>query len=117
MKFDYKGMQGRATALLDRFTEVEIQIIRTTGTNMVDGEAVKGTTSPELLSGVISPIAKSLVNGTTIQEGDFIATITYLTEPKMSDVFIIDGQNYQVVAIEKFKPSATVLAYKVQLRA
>ena len=44
-------------------------------------------------------------------------TIKHDIEPIISDVFIVDEQDYQVVAIEKYQPSITVLAYKVQLRA
>ena len=39
------------------------------------------------------------INNTTILQGDLLLTMQDIVEPIMSDVFIVDGQDYEVVAI------------------
>ena len=118
MKFDYPRMQGRADYLIGRYNEVPFQVKRKAGPNqMVNGEVVIAADTLIDVVGVCAVIDKNLVNNTTILQGDLLMTIKHDIEPIMSDVFIVDNQDYEVVAIEKYQPSSTVLAYKVQLRA
>ena len=116
MKFNYPAMQRRATRLIDRFSETTITVKRTTGSSMVDGEVVIGSSSTVDMVGVANPATASMINGTTIQAGDLFVTVTTDIQPMMSDVFSVDGKDFQVVAIQEFKPSKTNMAYRVQLR-
>jgi len=118
MTFDYSRMQKRARALIKRYNEQPFQIKRKLSENqMIDGEVVVSPFELIDIVGVSAVIDKNLINNTTILQGDLLLTMQDIIEPIMSDVFIVDGQDYEVVAIEKYKPSVTVLAYKVQLRA
>ena len=118
MKFNYARMQSRADYLIARYNEEPFQVKRKSGPNqMIDGEVVIAADTLINIVGVCAVIDKNLVNNTTILQGDLLMTIKHDIEPIMSDVFIVDGQDYEVIAIEKYKPSSTVLAYKVQLRA
>jgi len=118
MKFNYARMQSRADYLITRYNEKPFQVKRKSGPNqMVDGEVVIAADTIINVIGVCAVINKNLVNNTTILQGDLLMTIKHDIEPIMSDVFIVDEQDYEVVAIEKYQPSSTILAYKVQLRA
>ncbi len=118
MKFDYARMQGRADYLIARYNEEPFQVKRKAGPNqMVNGEVVIAADTLIDVVGVCTVIDKNLVNNTTILQGDLLMTIKHDIEPLMTDVFIVDEQDYEVVAIEKYQPSSTILAYKVQLRA
>ena len=118
MKFDYARMQQRADDLIERYNEEPFQVKRKASPNeMVDGEVIVTADTIIDVVGVCTVINKNLVNNTTILQGDLLMTIKHDIEPIMSDVFVVDEQDYQVVAIEKYQPSSTVLAYKVQLRA
>lgn len=115
MKFDYARMAKTADRLFDRFSESTISVTRGSG-SYVDGEYVAGANTPFDVTGVVVPYDESQINNTTILAGDLQVKFKRDFEPQNSDIFVIDGDSYEVVAIRKYKPSDTVLAYWVQLR-
>ena len=118
MTFDYGRMQTRARNLIKRYNQQPFQVKRKSSENqMIDGEVIVSPYQLIDIVGVSAVIGKNLINNTTILQGDLLLTMQDIIDPLMSDVFIVDGQDYEVIAIEKYQPSVTVLAYKVQLRA
>jgi len=115
-KFNYNRMEKVADRLLNRFNETPFTVEREVGDSMVDGEYVAGTVSTFSATGVIVPYVQRQINNTTILAGDLQATVRRDYMPLNSDIFIIDGGKYKIVNIETFKPSDSVLCYRVQLR-
>lgn len=114
--FDYNRLQGVATRLIDRFSEVDITITRTTGQSVVDGVVVPGSTTPTSVAAVVNPYNESQVNNTTILAGDLQVIIKHDFAPLIDDLFTIDGKDYKALAVQSYKPSSTALAYRVQVR-
>jgi len=114
--FDYSRLQGTASRLIDRFSEVDIVVTRTTGTTVVDGVVIDGSSTPTSIAAVVNPYNEAQVNNTTILSGDLQVIIKHDFEPLMGDIFDIDGKDYTAIAIQSYKPSATALAYRVQVR-
>ena len=115
-QFNYARMQKVADNLLTRFNESPFTVEREVGGDMVDGEYVDGSISNFDATGVVVPYVERQINNTTILAGDLQATVRRDYTPINSDVFIIDGGRYKVVNIETFKPSDSILCYRVQLR-
>ena len=116
MKFSYSRLQKSSDRLLNRFNEQPITVEREISGGMVDGEYIEGSISTLQVIGVAVPYNISQINNTTILNGDLQVTIKRDIEPLQSDTFLIDGGRYKVVAIQKFQPSISTLAYRVQVR-
>jgi len=114
--FDYGRLQGTATRLIDRFSEVDIPISRTTPPTVVNGVDIPGGTSVVNVPAVVNPYNESQVNNTTILAGDLQIFINYKFKPLADDTFTIDGKIYKVVAPQTYQPSLTTLGYRVQVR-
>jgi len=87
--------------------------------------AVMNTTTAELdpqtetdieVSGVTVPYAKTLIDGSTIQEGDIRLVIDSQQEPQQADDVIIDGDSYGIVSNTIFNAGGVVLGYDLQVR-
>lgn len=116
MGFDYARMQAVASGLIDRFSEQSIQIDRAVGNSVVDGVDTAGTTEQYNVAAVVTPYLASQVNNTNIQSGDLQIVINHDIEPLMNDLVTIDSSTYKIISIESFKPSATTLGYRIQVR-
>ena len=116
--FDYSTLQATASRLIDRFSEQAITISRDVPPtiNPSDGSVIPGVNSQQSVQAVVTPYSASQVNNATIIAGDLQVFIKHDYSPLISDSFVIDGIAYKAVNIESYKPSATTLAYKVQVR-
>ncbi len=116
MGFDYSRLQNTATRMIDRFSEADISITRTTPPTVVDGVDVPGSDTITNIPAVVNPYNESQVNNTTILTGDLQVIIKHDFEPLIDDLFAIDGKDYKAIAVQSYKPSVTALAYRVQVR-
>jgi len=114
--FDYSRLQNTATRLIDRFSEQNITINREVGASVVDGVVVAGSLSQFSVPAVVTPYLASQVNNTSIFAGDLQVNIKSDIEPLLNDELVIDGKSYKAVSVQLFKPSATTLCYRVQVR-
>ncbi len=116
-KFNYSRLQATATRLIDRFSETDISIERTAAPTVVDGEIVPpAAPTTASASAVVVPYTANQIDGNIIQAGDLQVFLDSAYKPLINDVFIIDTDRYVALNIEKYKPSSTALAYKIQVR-
>lgn len=70
---------------------------------------------------VVTPIARNLVDGVSVQQGDETVLIAGLslgtTIPKSDNLLLDEGQQKIVVAVERIKPGKTDYLWKLQVRA
>ena len=70
---------------------------------------------------VVVPISRSLVNGNSIQQGDetvIIAGISLGSRIPATDSKILDdGQEKNIISIDRIRPGKTDFLYKLQVRA
>ena len=85
--FDYSRLQGTATRLIDRFSEQDINITRTTPPTVVDGVDVAGSETITAVSAVVNPYNEAQVNNTTIYSGDLQVIIKHDFAPLIDDLF------------------------------
>ena len=114
--FDYSRLQNTATRLIDRFSEIDITITRTTGQTMVDGVVIPGSTTVTTVPAIVNPYNESQVNNTTIFSGDLQVIVNHEFPPLIDDLLAIDGKNYKSIAVQSYKPSSTSLAFRIQAR-
>lgn len=116
----YECMNEMVKEMLAEFDgrQTPLQIIRNTGKSVssTTGQFVNGTDEFLPVTGIVSPYKKSQRPNVDIQDGDLLVIIDSLVEPLSNDSFLIDGNNYAVIGIERIKPSYQVLLYKVQVR-
>ena len=116
----YECMDEMVKELLLEFDgrQTPLQIIRNTGRSVssVTGQFVAGTSDFVPVTGIVSPYKKSQRSDVDIQDGDLMVIIDSQVEPLSSDSFLIDGDSYAVIGIERIRPSYKTLLYKVQVR-
>lgn len=70
---------------------------------------------------VVIPIARSLVDGSSVQQGDetiLIAGISLgATVPQTDSKILDEGQEKNIVSIDRIRPGKTDFLYKLQVRA
>lgn len=115
-KFDYGRLQDTFTRLIDRFSEVDINITRVTGFTVVDGVDVPGVPVVTPVPAIVNPYNESQINNTTILTGDLQLYINHKFKPLADDTFTVDGKDYKVVSPQTYQPSLTTLGYRVQVR-
>lgn len=71
--------------------------------------------------GVVVPIARSLVDGTSVQQGDETVLIAGIslgaTVPTTADKVVDEGVEKNVMDVIRVKPGKTDFLYKLQVRA
>lgn len=116
--YDCLDEMVKATLLEFDGRQTPLQIVRTAGRSVssTTGKFVSGSDENINVTGIVSPYKKGQRNGVDIQDGDLLVIIDSTIEPLSSDSFLIDGDNYAVVAIERIRPSYQTMLYKVQVR-
>ena len=115
-------MQKLATDLLTEFDERtdadKLTLIKKGEKTWLDGEYVFAPDTEIPLTGVAVPYSASLINNTTIQQGDIQLTITNAVEVTTADKVRVDGVALSVVGPDPiaYTGKALTIAYKVQLR-
>ena len=70
---------------------------------------------------VVVPIARSLVNGNSVQQGDETVLIAGIslgsTIPQTDSKILDEGQEKNIVSIDRIRPGKTDFLYKLQVRA
>ena len=117
-------MQSTATRLLSQFderTSSEKITLKKAGVSSYNEDTRETEFSdPQLilLTGVATSYDLSMINGTTIQQGDLRIVITNAQEPSQEDKILLDGFEWSIVSVT---PSAYTgldksIAYTVQIR-
>lgn len=117
-------MQKLATDLLTEFDERsdadKLMLIKkgAKAWDPVLGEEVFAADTEIPLTGVAVPYSASLINNTTIQQGDILLTITNAVEVTTADKVRVDGVELSVVSSNPvaYTGKDLTIAYKVQLR-
>lgn len=116
----YDDLDDMVIDLLDEFDDraTAMYLSRTTGgaVSGTTGAYVAGTSSTHNVTGVVTPYAQSLIDGSTIMAGDLRVLLTSAVEPLAGDSIVIDSNNYAVVSIRRVKPGSTTMLYIVQVR-
>lgn len=113
----YTELSGTAAALIAEFG-APIPIERRTP---ADVDPVTGVTHPGFdqsyaPAGIVRDIPSSLIDGTTVQQGDRMLIIDASTEPRLTDRPLIDGERWSVVRIDASKPAGVAIVYRLQVR-
>ena len=78
------------------------------------------STSNKSAPAVVVPIARNLVDGNSVQQGDETVLIAGLslgaTVPTTADKLVDEGVAKNVVAVERIRPGKTDFLYKLQVR-
>ena len=114
-----KRMQGVATRLLSKYDERVTNKMKLVipGAKVWNGSAYVNQPATEHdITGVMTPISMSLVNGDSIKNGDAQIIITSEIEPKVGHSVRVDGVTWAVVATEPVHYTDTPICYKAQVR-
>lgn len=113
----YTRMGQTAVNLLSDYGQA-VTISRVTGgsVNPVTGVVTAGTTSTQVVQGVIMPYSANLIDGTRILTDDRKLVLPATVEPLMTDKFIVGGVTWSPVAITANNPAGTAVSYVVQVR-
>lgn len=127
-------MQGVADKLLSKFDErtgdARLAILKQGESvwNPVLGEMEIGDDTKYFLTGVQINSLDGLVNGTTIQQGDMMLTVSTSVvdasnnpvdyAPQTNDKMLIDGEQWSIVNTphSNYTGNALAVAYKIQVR-
>lgn len=116
MSFNYSGLAGTSTRLIDRFGSDVILSIKTEGAyNPVTG--VSGDTfADSTVKAVKLNFSNSDIDGTLIKMGDFMLLIDGITTITSDDKVTVDGVEYVIVRPLPLKPGDTRLLTKAHCR-
>jgi len=120
------ALQDTALRLIKKFGDNRPLVLKQPSTTPADPSkpwAVDpaATSNDKSVPGVIVPISRSLINGTSIREGDETALIAGLslgsTIPTTADRILDENIEKNVIAVTRIKPGKTDFLWKLQLRA
>ena len=120
------ALQDTALALIRKFGEdrqVSLLIPSATPADPTKPWEVDPTATETALTvpAVVVPIARSLVDGESVQQGDETILIAGLslgsTLPATNSKILDEGQEKNIIAIERIRPGKTDFLYKFQVRA
>jgi hypothetical protein len=120
------ALQDTALRLIQKFGEgrtvtlrvpVEAPADPTKPWEVDPNDTVQDTAVP----GVVVPIARSLVDGNSVQMGDETVLIAGLslgtTVPTTADKIVDEGTEKNIVGVQRIRPGQTDFLYKLQVRA
>jgi len=120
------ALQDTALALIRKFGEdrlVSLLIPNTPPADPTKPWDVDPTVAETSITvpAVVVPIARSLVTGESVQQGDETILIAGLslgaTIPATNSKILDEGQEKNIIAIERIRPGKTDFLYKFQVRA
>jgi hypothetical protein len=120
------ALEDTALRLIEKFGEGRTVILETPDQAPADPTKpwdVNPTASTTNVSApaVVTPIKRSLINGNSVQQGDEIVLIAGLslgeTVPSTADRILDEGQQKNIVAIDRIRPGKTDFLWKLQVRA
>ena len=120
------ALQDTALALIRKFGEdrqVSLLIPSTAPADPAKPWEVDPTATETTLTvpAVVVPIARSRVDGNSIQQGDETVLIAGIslgsTIPQTDSKILDEGQEKNIVSIDRIRPGKTDFLYKLQVRA
>lgn len=120
------ALQDTALALIRKFGEdrlVSLLIPNTPPADPAKPWEVDPTATETSLTvpAVVIPIARSLVDGNSVQQGDETVLIAGIslgsTIPQTDSKILDEGQEKNIVSIMRIRPGKTDFLYKLQVRA
>ncbi len=120
------ALQDTALALIRKFGEdrqVELLIPSTAPADPAKPWEVDPTVTETSITvpAVVVPIARSLVDGNSIQQGDETILVAGLslgsTIPSTDSKILDEGQEKNIISFDRIRPGKTDFLYKFQVRA
>lgn len=121
------ALEDTALALIRQFGEdrqVELRIASTDPADPAKPWEVDPTDPGSVvpnLPAVVVPIKRSLIDGTSVVQGDETVLIAALslgtTVPTTADKIIDEGTQKNIISLDRIRPGKTDFLYKLQVRA
>ena len=120
------ALQDTALALIEKFGENRTVVLEQPSTAPADPAKPwdvnpTDTTSNKSAPAVVVPVKRNLVNGNSVQQGDEQVLIAGLslgtTIPSTGDRILDQGQQKNIIAIDRIRPGQTDFLWKLQVRA
>jgi hypothetical protein len=120
------ALQDTALALIEKFGENRTVVLQVP--NMAPADPTKpwdvnptGSVGTVSAPAVVIPVKRNLVNGNSVQQGDEQVLIAGLslgtTVPSTADRILDQGQEKNIIAIDRIRPGKTDFLWKLQVRA
>lgn len=120
------ALEDTALALIRKFGEDRTVVLEKPSTAPADPTKPwevnpTDTTSNKSAPAVVTPIKRSLINGNSVQQGDEMVLIAGLSlgkvVPSTADRILDEGQQKNIIAIDRIRPGKTDFLWKLQVRA
>jgi len=121
------ALEDTALALIRQFGEdrqVELRIADNAPADPTKPWEVDPSEPPTVVAGlpaVVVPIARSLVDGNSVQQGDETVLIAALslgtTVPTVADKIFDEETEKNIISLDRIRPGKTDFLYKLQVRA
>lgn len=114
----YEEMQGVATELLDEFDQGTLRYIHPGAPSGDPYDPQPGPPTAYDVDGVVRGVSQKYVDGTYILATDQQATISVFgREPTTEGVLEVDGNERQIVRVDRIPGAGTVVAYRLVIRS
>lgn len=120
------ALQDTALKLIRKFGEDRTVVLQIPGTTPADplkpwDVDPTETASTKSVPAVVIPIARKLVDGKSIQEGDETVYIAALSldgiVPETNSKLLDEGQEKNILSVRRVRPGVTDYLYQLQVRA
>lgn len=120
------ALEDTALRLIEKFGELRTVVLEQP--NQAPADPAKPwevnpttTTSNKSAPAVVVPIARNLVDGNSVQQGDEQVLIAGLslgsTVPSTGDTILDEGQRKNIISLSRIRPGKTDFLWKLQVRA
>lgn len=115
--FDYAASAATALRLLQQFGgPMVLSRPVVASSDPVAGTVTEAAPQSLATTGVRTALGEGVFEGARIEVGDQMWLLSSEVEPAMSDKLVVDGVLWTIAAIQKLKPAAVPLLYKVLVR-
>lgn len=120
------ALEDTALRLIEKFGENRTVVLEQPSTAPADPSKPwdvdpTATTSNKSAPAVVVPVKRNLIDGNSVQQGDEQVLIAGLslgtTIPSTADRILDQGQQKNIVAIDRIRPGKTDFLWKLQVRA
>jgi len=114
----YDEMQGVATELLDEFNQGTLRYIHPGEPTGPAYDPQPGLPTAYDVDGVVRGVSQQYVDGSYVLATDQQATISVFgREPTAEGVLEVDGNDRQIVRVDRLPGAGTVVAYRLIIRS